>query len=115
MRISNKTFLLLLAGILLAATAGGWIGWSALRGGTQVRVTVGGTIYGTYPLDREQTVVIAPADGSWHNTLRIADGRAEMVEADCSNQICVHTPPLREQQAGVIVCLPHGVVVELTA
>ena len=113
MNISNRRLAGLLALILVLAAAAGSIVYFFLPGGTQVLVPVNGTPYGTYPLDTDTTVVIGPEDGSWHNTLVIENGRAWVSESDCDNQICVHTPALTEDTIGIIVCLPHGVAVEL--
>ena len=113
MNISNRRLAGLLALILVLAAAAGAIVFFLIPGGTQVLVTVNGVVYGTYPLHTNTTVVIGPADGSWHNTLVIENGRAWVSESDCDNQICVHTPALTEDTIGIIVCLPHGVVVEL--
>lgn len=113
MNISNRKLIALLALILVLAAAAGAAVCFLKPGGTQVLVTVNGEEYGTYPLHTDATVVISPADGSWHNTLVIGQGRAWVSESDCDNQICVHTPALTEDTVGLIVCLPHGVVVEL--
>ncbi len=113
MNISNRKLIALLALILVLAAAAGILVYFLMPGGTQVLVTVNGVEYGTYPLHTDSTVVIAPADGSWHNTLVIQGGQAAVTESDCDNQICVHTPALTEDTIGIIVCLPHGVVVEL--
>lgn len=113
MKISNKTLIALLVILLVLAAAAGIAMYFLLPGGTQVLVTVNGVEYGTYPLHTDATVVIAPEDGSWHNTLVMEGGRAYVSESDCDNQICVHTPALTEDTIGIIVCLPHGVAVEL--
>lgn len=113
MNVSNRKLAALLALILVLAAAAGAIIYFRMPGGTQVLVTVNGVEYGTYPLRTDATVVIGPEDGSWHNTLEIQGGRAWVSESDCDNQICVHSPALTEDTIGLIVCLPHGVVVEL--
>lgn len=114
-RISSRKLLAILAGLLvLSLVVTGAYLLLAPRG-TRVVVTVDGKEYGSYPLHRDRTVVISPADGRWHNTLRIENGTARIIESDCSNQICVKTPPLREDMIGLVVCLPHGLVVELRA
>lgn len=113
MNISNRKLCALLAFVLALCVAGTLQVWRNRPSGSQVVVTVNGEQYGVYDLYTDQTVQIRPADGSWHNTLRIENGRAAVVESDCDNQICVHTPPLAEDIVGLIVCLPHGVVVEL--
>lgn len=113
MKLSNRNLILLIGGILilslLAAVALRWFSPE----GTRVVVTVGGREYGSYSLLEDRTVRIEAKDGSWYNILKIENGRADMIESDCANQICVNTPALREDVAGVIVCLPHGVTVEL--
>lgn len=113
MRISNRTLILTVAAILCLSLAAAGAA-ALLRTGTgTVYVTVDGEIYGKYAIYQDRTVVISPRDGSWYNTLRIQNGRAAIVESDCKNQVCVHTPALSPETVGVIVCLPHGVAVEL--
>lgn len=113
MRISNRILILAVAVILALSLAA--LGLAALgrAGNVTVYVTVDAKAYGSYSIYQDQTVVIAPQDGSWHNTLQIRNGRAAIIEADCENQICVHTPALSPDLVGVIACLPHGMVVEL--
>jgi len=112
-KISNRVLIALVIGIVVLA-AGAWAAAQYfMSGGTQVVVTVNGQPYGTYPLNKDQVITIAPEGGSWHNTLEIKGGTAAVIESDCSNQVCVYTPALSEYYVGVIVCLPHGVVVEL--
>ena len=50
--------------------------------GACVRVTVDGSVYGTYALGEEQEIPIVQ-DGVTTNVLTIRDGRADMTEADC--------------------------------
>ena len=113
MKFTTRTWIILIAGLfVLSAAACGTLYFTQPKG-QQVVVTVNSQVYGTYDLHRDRTVVIAPADKSWYNTLQIHDGKAAVIESDCSNQICVMTPALCEDYIGLIVCLPHGVVVEL--
>lgn len=114
MRISNKALTALLALILILAAASWGILYKDRPQTAKVQVTVNGQTYGAYDLRKDQTIRIAPEDGSWYNILRIEQGSAAVIEADCSNQVCVHTPALTEDTIGIIVCLPHGVAVELT-
>ena len=113
MKISNRMLIAVLVSVLVLAAGAGIAMYLLMPGGTQVLVTVNGVKYGTYPLHHDTSVIIGPEDGSWHNTLVIADGKAYVSESDCDNQICVRTPALTEDTIGIIVCLPHGVVVEL--
>lgn len=53
------------------------------------------------------------ADGG-ENVISISEGRVEVKSANCGNQVCVEHAPI--SQAGEqIVCLPHGLVVEVVA
>ena len=71
--------------------------------GDQVQITVNGEIYGTYPLEKDQTIEVT--EGEFHNVIRIEDGQAYMEEADCPDGYC--------KEQGRIVCLPHKLVVEV--
>ena len=72
--------------------------------GACVRVTVDGSVYGTYALGEEQEIPIVQT---------IRDGRADMTEADCPDKLCVHQKAISKNHE-MIVCLPNKVVVEVT-
>ena len=76
----------------------------------QVIVFVDGQEYGAYYLNDTQEIRIETEHG--YNLLVIQDGQAYVKEADCDNQVCVHTQPVRES-GGQIICLPHKVVIRL--
>ena len=80
--------------------------------GACVRVTVDGSVYGTYALGEEQEIPIVQ-DGVTTNVLTIRDGRADMTEADCPDKLCVHQKAISKNHE-MIVCLPNKVVVEVT-
>lgn len=113
MKISSKSLIILI--ILIALLCMGALAAQLLSAprAQQVRITVDGAVWGSYPLAQERTVRISPESGAWHNTIVIRDGKAWVAESDCANQICVNTPALTANAIGVIACLPHGVVVEL--
>lgn len=52
------------------------------------KVSVNNKEYGTYSLDKNQTVTIGEDD--WENILIIKDGKASMAKADCPDKICVN-------------------------
>lgn len=113
MGVSNRTLILIAALVLAAATAALVLLPHWRTPAAAVRITVGGEEYGVYPLDTDATVTIAPEDGSWYNILTVCGGSARITSADCPTQTCVHTPALTRNTVGVIVCLPHNVVVQL--
>ena len=74
-------------------------------------VTIDGSVYGTYPLSEDVTERIGLADGSY-NILTISGGYADVVEASCPDQICVHHNHIRYSGES-IVCLPNKLIVEI--
>ena len=64
--------------------------------------------------DATYTVVTGEGDAEGRNTVRIQDGQVDVTEADCSNQVCVDHEPIAHV-GEQIVCLPHGMVVEIVA
>ena len=100
---------ILIFGILLIAAAAVWLIMSAKRDSTdhgQIRITVDGEEFGVYDLGKDQKIDI---DG--HNTCRILNGKAQMIQADCPDHLCVHMSPI-DEKGGMIVCLPNQVFIE---
>ena len=95
------------AAVILLAAFGVWGAGRLLSSGRpgQLVITVGGDVYGTYPLDQE----ISIGDT---NICRIQDGQVSMIWADCPDQVCVHTRAI-ENGGGTIVCLPNRIVLEI--
>lgn len=118
--------LVLIAVALVCVLAGGaW--WLHVHGAGNAEdglVVVCQTKDGFYQVDKlaadaEYTVSTpgtgagADADGG-KNTVRIADGRVQVVESNCSNQVCVKHDAI-DAAGEQIVCLPHGLVVQIAA
>jgi hypothetical protein len=80
-----------------------------LRGeGDTVTVTVGGALFGEYPLSVDRAVEIK--NGESLNLLIIEGGKARVEHASCPDGICVsHKPISRDGES--IICLPNEVVV----
>ena len=102
-------FLIILFIVILAV----WLVYrhSQTDSGNLVRITVDGEEYGVYDLTQDQEIPIE-IDGEVTNTLVIADGKADMIEADCPDQICVNTAAISVKNE-TIVCLPNKIVVEV--
>ncbi len=99
--------------VLAAALAGIFAVFALGRdAGVTVRITVDGELYGSWPLsdDCEVNVMI---DGKTTNVMEIRDGKADMTEADCPDQLCVHQKAISKDRE-TIVCLPNRVVVQIT-
>lgn len=80
------------------------------KSGAKIRVSVNNKEYGTYSLEKDQTITIG--EGDWQNILVIKDGKASMTKADCPDKICVNHAAI-SKKGETIVCLPHKVVVEV--
>ena len=97
---------LLLGGILL--TAGIYL---FSQTGASVRITIDGTVYGTYSLNEDREIPVEQ-DGSVINVVQIEHGSVRMKQATCPDELCVRQGAIsRERQT--IVCLPHKLVVEV--
>lgn len=100
---------IILFGILLLICLIVWWVLTAKRDHTDhgsIRITVAGEEFGEYDLGKDQKIDV---DG--HNTCRIKDGKAQMIEADCPDHLCVHMSPI-DEKGGMIVCLPNQVFIE---
>lgn len=118
--------ILLFAGLLLAAVIGGicWLENSANAGdfsasGALVVTQTKEGFRRVDPLSTETTYVVeTPGTGTGPdaheglNTIRIANGTVEVESANCNNQVCVEHDPIASV-GEEIVCLPHGLVVEI--
>lgn len=79
--------------------------------GNKVRVSVDGKEQAVYSLDSDSDIPLKGYDG--HDCrLRITNGTACMLEADCPNQLCVNHKPVRNT-GEVIVCLPNRISIEV--
>lgn len=109
--MKKKDFALM--GIVLALAFLFWIiprglGVFAKTEASRVRITVAGEEYGTYSLSEDQTIEINDT-----NICEIKDGKVNMIEADCPDQLCIRQGSIHIQGES-IVCLPNRVVLEIT-
>lgn len=107
MTIRKKGDWIIGAGILIFACLSGLWLYSTQPEGDWVLVTVDGEEYARCSLNENQVLDIGGT-----NRLEIRDGEALMVYADCPDQICVHTAPVRRAHE-TIVCLPNRVIAEV--
>ena len=78
------------------------------KGANKVTVKVNGVIEGTYSLSEDREVKI----NGGTNLLQIKNGRADMIEADCPDQLCVNQKAISLNHENII-CLPNKVIVEV--
>jgi len=117
MKISkkNKNDIILVAVILLIAAAGLLAVNFTKQEGSMVLVKIDGEVTQSYSLYKNRTVEIITGDkNELLNTLIIEDGKAYMADADCPDKICKEHKPI-SYSGETIVCLPHRIVIEITA
>lgn len=93
--------------ILAVALFFGIAGRLTAKSAQSLRISVDGETYGIYSLDENREVAIGDT-----NVCRIQDGKVRMIQADCPDQICVHTAEI-SVDGGSIVCLPNRIVLEI--
>ena len=120
----KKADLILLAVLLVTGLTASFAVARSGAGGGQVVIKSAGQTIGSYPLGEDRTFMITK-DGkvsdydktgsqkkAGYNILQIKDGKADMIEADCHNQVCVDHKPVSKGGENII-CLPHKIVVEI--
>lgn len=76
-------------------------------------ITVDGEVYNTVDL----SAVVVPYEFTvesdyGYNTIRVSHGAIEVLEADCSEQVCVNQGTITDSLIP-IVCLPHHMVIQI--
>ena len=106
--IKKKDWMLIV--IILLAAGIAYLSHALLKdtASAVVVVRVDGKIVGTFDLAEDKKVTIN--NGS--NVFIINNGKADMIEADCPDQLCVHQRPVSGSGESII-CLPNRVVLEV--
>ena len=107
-------FWIALIGVILVCSA---LPLLLLRGdgeGGQARILLHGEELRTVDLANasSETFVVEGEDGQ-RNVVAVEPGRIRVTEASCPDQVCVRQGWIRDG-ATPIVCLPHGLVIEIT-
>lgn len=108
MKLKKKDWILILVIVCVAVAAflvheliGG-------KGANCVTVKVNGELKGTYSLAEDQKIPI----NNGTNVLVIKNGEADMLEANCPDQLCVNQKAVSLNHESLI-CLPNQIVVEV--
>ncbi len=98
---ATLTILTLIAFVIMAI--------ARLGNGSTIRITVDGKEYGQYALTENQEIPII-SDKKTCNVVKIENGAAFMLKANCPDHLCMHQGKISSQSQS-IVCLPNHVVV----
>ena len=96
--------------ISIGLSAAGFVLGSSPTDQKQVVISVAGSDYGTYDLNQDQEIDIER--GEHFNKVIIKNGTAQISEANCHNQLCVHQGSIQKVNQRII-CLPNRVMVEI--
>ena len=101
---------IILVVLILFVAGGAWLLHEVLKdaGSGVAVIRVNGEIEGTYPLSEDREISI----NGGTNILRIRNGKAKMIEADCPDQLCVNQRAVSADNESII-CLPNKVIVEI--
>lgn len=80
------------------------------KGANCVTIKVAGEIEGVYSLSEDREIVI----NNGTNILQIKNGKADMIEADCPDKLCVNQKAVSKNNENII-CLPNKVIVEVSS
>ncbi|MDY5985596.1 NusG domain II-containing protein [Sporofaciens sp. SGI.106] len=106
-RLKKKDWILIV--VIIFVSAGSYFLHQSFQhmGRGCVVIKVNGVIEGTYNLNEDQEISI----NGGSNILKIQNGKASMIEADCPDKLCVHQRPISRNHENII-CLPNKVIVE---
>lgn len=107
---THRNDAILIAALTLLGGALAVFLYATRQDGGYASVQVDGETVMELPLSEDARVVLG--EGGHTNTLVIRNGTAQVVEADCPDQICVNHGAIRYAGES-IVCLPHKLVVSV--
>ncbi len=108
--MKKKDWVIVAVVLVIAAISAIWLYGGVKESGSQVRIMIEGSEYGTYSLFEERVIEIANEHG--YNRFIISQGKVFMEEADCPDGYCVEHKAIRHVKE-TIVCLPHKLVAEI--
>lgn len=101
----KKNDLILIVSVILISLSAFFILKFTKSDGETVTVSVDGSIYGTYDLNKDDII-----DINGTNTLVIEDNKAYMKDAHCPDKLCVKQKAISKDGESII-CLPNKVIV----
>lgn len=112
MGMKRNDKLLILAALIIAGIVFVWTQWLQKEEGARAVVYVDKEEYASYSLEQDGEYEIQTERGK--NLLIIQDGKADITEADCPDELCVKQKSI-QKNGETIVCLPHRMVVEIVS
>lgn len=113
--MKQKTWIWILIFALAAALAAGiyFLRSGEAYDGLRAVITVDGEEYETVDLSAVAVPYEFTVESEYgYNTVRVSHGAIEVLEADCSEQVCVNQGTITDSLIP-IVCLPHHMVIQI--
>ena len=108
-RLKKKDIVLMIIILVVAGSCVLFVTWIiGEKSADYITVKVNGKIEGVYSLADDQEIVLN--NGS--NVLKIKNGEADMIRADCPDQLCVKQKAVSKNKESII-CLPNKIIVEV--
>lgn len=107
-QLTKKDIALIVVIVLIALLSFGMHELVGGKGAGCVTVKVAGEITGVYSLAEDREISI----NGGTNILKIHNGSADMIEADCPDKLCVNQKKISKNGESII-CLPNKVVVTI--
>ncbi len=108
-RFGKNDIILLIVLLLCALIFWGLSSYLGKEKGNLIQITVDGELYGTYDLNKNQTIDVK-IKGEVTNTVVIAEQKVYMQNANCPDKLCKKQGK-KDKDGQTIVCLPNKVVV----
>lgn len=75
-----------------------------------INIKVSGKVIKTFPLSENRTFDIETSHGI--NTIKIQNNVVSMIDADCTDKICINTKGISKVYESII-CLPNETIIEI--
>lgn len=106
----KKADIILTIGLIIIGLVMTWYFTFGSTDGGALKVTVNGSVYGTYSLAEDQQITVK--QNGHTNKINIKDSKVSMAFSDCHGQDCVLSHDI-SQTGDQIVCLPNKVMLEI--
>lgn len=83
-------------------------------GFNEIQIVQDGKIVERYAANNSFNKIVNITEGKFSNTIEIKDGQIKIINANCPDQLCVHSRAI-SKDGEMIVCLPHKLYVKIVS
>ena len=107
----KKADVILALALIVIGLAMSWFFSFGQAAGSELVITRGGTVFGTYSLAEDRTIEVK--QDSHINKITIKNGHVSMSFSDCPGQDCIQQEAI-SHTGETIVCLPNRILLEIS-